>query len=143
LKKKATAGIASSSGHNAMWEFILQHLRVAIHLISIQYFSLHRQGVFSCNSRGDSAYALLLQQGMNNHSNESGDRHRSRFMVRLPELFRTKLNALKEKTGNPMSALVQWGLKLLLRRFGLWKKEDDRELGQQQAAGELADGEAT
>jgi hypothetical protein len=81
---------------------------------------------------------------MDTNPDKSSDRHRSRFMVRVPEIFRTKLQLLKEKTGKPMTALVQWALKLLLRGFGLWKEEDDKELEREQAKlGETTEGEPT
>jgi hypothetical protein len=84
------------------------------------------------------AQGLLLILGMKPNSDATGDRHTSSFMLRLPEIFRTKLLLLKEKTGKPMTALVQWGLKLLLRRFGLWNRQDEKELKRQQRAA-LAD----
>jgi hypothetical protein len=62
------------------------------------------------------------------HDEYRGDRHRSGFRLRLPEIFRAKLQLLKEKTGKPMTVLVQSALKLLLRSFGLWKKKDEEEL---------------
>jgi hypothetical protein len=78
------------------------------------------------------------------HTEQSGDRHRSRFMVRVPEIFRTKLQLLREKTGRPMTSLVQWALKMLLRGFGLWTKEDDKELAREQPGhGQIPEGEAT
>lgn len=65
-------------------------------------------------------------------------------MVRVPEIFRTKLQLLRKTTGKPMTALVQWALKLLLRGFGLWNKEDDKELEREQpGGGVLPEGEPT
>jgi hypothetical protein len=64
---------------------------------------------------------------------QRGDRHSSRFMVRLPEIFRNKLRLLSERSGKPITQLVQAALKTLLRGFGLWHKEDERELERQEA----------
>jgi hypothetical protein len=55
-------------------------------------------------------------------------------MLRIPEIFRSKLRLLKEKTGTPMTKLVQSALKMLLRGFGLWKKEDEKVLESQEKA---------
>ena len=66
---------------------------------------------------------------MSIHDDErAADRHRSGFRLRLPEIFRAKLQLLKKKTRKPMTVLVQSALKLLLRSFGLWKKKDEEEL---------------
>jgi hypothetical protein len=54
-----------------------------------------------------------------------GDRHASPFMVRLPEIFRRKLQLLKERTGRPMTWLIIDALKRYLARFGLWSKHDE------------------
>jgi hypothetical protein len=69
---------------------------------------------------------------MDTHDDRSGDRHRYAFKLRLPEIFRTKLQALKERTGTPMTKLVQSALKTLLRAFGLWKQQDEKELERQE-----------
>jgi hypothetical protein len=45
------------------------------------------------------------------------DRDTSGFMIRLSELFRPKLQLLKEKLRQPMTALVQLALKTLFARF--------------------------
>jgi hypothetical protein len=58
---------------------------------------------------------------------QGGDRHSSGFMLRLPEIFRTKLRLLKQKTGKPMTELVGAALKLLLRQSRMWQKEDERD----------------
>ena|SRR5579871_1963888 len=92
---------------------------------------------------GDFGTPLAIPTSMSTNNERTGDRHRSRFMVRVPEIFRTKLQLLRERTGKPMSALVQWGLKLILRRFGLWNKSDDVELDRQQETTGGLEGEAT
>ncbi len=69
---------------------------------------------------------------MGTQDERSGDRHRAAFKLRLPEIFRRKLQALKERTGTPMTKLVQSALKTLLRGFGLWKKKDEQELERQE-----------
>jgi hypothetical protein len=71
---------------------------------------------------------------MKNPNSQPGDRHSSRFMLRLPEIFRTKLRLLREKTGKPITQLVQAALKLFLKGVGLWKKADERELERQTKA---------
>lgn len=58
----------------------------------------------------------------------SHDRHASGFMIRLPEIFRSKLQVLRRKTKKPMTELVIVALKAFLARFGLWKKADERAL---------------
>lgn len=63
----------------------------------------------------------------------SEDRHRFTFMIRLPEIFRSKLVALRERTGKPMTILVQTALKGLLAAAGLWSKQDEKELEQSQS----------
>jgi hypothetical protein len=55
-------------------------------------------------------------------------------MIRVPEVFRDKLQLLRERTGKPMTELVQSALKVLLRRFGLWGKKDERALEREQRA---------
>jgi len=60
-----------------------------------------------------------------------GDRHRERFMVRLPEMFRTKLRLLRERTQQPMTALIRTAITLLLRAHGMWSKKDEQELQRQ------------
>jgi hypothetical protein len=62
------------------------------------------------------------------NARRTGDRHLSSFRLRLPVIFQTKLELLKDKTGKPMTELVQSALKFLLRRFGLWRKKDDEQL---------------
>jgi hypothetical protein len=75
---------------------------------------------------------LALPVAMETNDKRPGDRHRHAFKLRLPEIFRTKLQVLKEKTGTPMTKLVQSALKMLLRGFGLWKKKDEKELERQE-----------
>jgi hypothetical protein len=62
-----------------------------------------------------------------------GDRHNSHFMVRLPEIFRTKLRLLRDKSGKPITQLIQSALKMFLKRLGFWSQQDElklrRELG--------------
>jgi hypothetical protein len=65
----------------------------------------------------------------------SGDRHTSRFMVRLPEIFRSKLRLLHERTGKPITQLIQSALKMFLKRFGFWSQQDERELKRQLQTG--------
>lgn len=60
-----------------------------------------------------------------------GDRHVSHFLIRLPEVFRGKLRLLRARTGKPITQLVQSALKLFLKGFGLWRKQDERELQRQ------------
>jgi hypothetical protein len=57
----------------------------------------------------------------------NGDRHASTFMLRLPEVFRHKLQLLRQRTGRPMTALVCEALKRYLARFGLWSKRDEAD----------------
>lgn len=64
----------------------------------------------------------------NNFNEHSGDRHRSTFMVRLPEVFREKLRILKNRFGILMTEAIQVALKDYLAKFGLWKKKDDQRL---------------
>ena len=55
-------------------------------------------------------------------------------MVRLPEIFRTKLRVLRDRTKEPMTNLVRAAIKLLLRTHGLWSKKDEQELQRQEKA---------
>lgn len=55
-------------------------------------------------------------------------------MVRLPEIFRTKLRILRDRTKEPMTGLVRTAIKLLLRAHGLWSKKDEQELKRQDEA---------
>jgi hypothetical protein len=75
---------------------------------------------------------LALPCGMETNDKRPGDRHRHTFKLRLPEIFRTKLQVAKEKTGTPMTKLVQSALKWLLRGLGLWNKKDEKELERQE-----------
>lgn len=69
---------------------------------------------------------------MNPHNDlRQGDRHRSDFRLRLPEIFRSKLQLLRERTGRPMTVLVQSALKLLFRKFGMWTQPDEDALRRQ------------
>lgn len=52
-------------------------------------------------------------------------------MVRLPLLFRSKLQALKKRTGTPMTMLIVQALKNYFIRFNLWSSHDDRILAEQ------------
>jgi predicted transcriptional regulator len=65
---------------------------------------------------------------MNDKELRNGDRHTSPFMVRLPLLFRSKLQELKERTGQPMTVLIVQALKQYLAGYGLWKRRDDKVL---------------
>jgi hypothetical protein len=76
---------------------------------------------------------------MDTNNDRPGDRHRQAFKLRLPEIFRTKLRVLKERTGMPMTKLVQSALITLLRGFGLWTKKDETELERQE---NISSGEA-
>jgi len=49
-------------------------------------------------------------------------------MFRLPEIFREKLQALKERTGKPMTRLLIEALTSFLRKFGLWSRRDEKRL---------------
>jgi hypothetical protein len=69
-----------------------------------------------------------------NTNQRSGDRHRHTFMLRLPEIFRTKLRWLADKTGKPMTGLVKAALTSFFTRLGVWGKEDDRILAEQEGA---------
>lgn len=60
--------------------------------------------------------------------NRRKDRHRSLFMIRLPEIFRTKLAQLAARSGQSMTALVQTALKRFLARAGMWSKQDEAAL---------------
>jgi len=60
------------------------------------------------------------------------DRHRSPFMIRLPELFRTKLIQCATRSGQTITALVKLALKQFLARAGLWTKQDDIRLAEQE-----------
>lgn len=60
------------------------------------------------------------------------DRHRHTFMVRLPEIFRSKLRFLAEKTGKPMTSFIKTALKSFLTLAGLWHRQDDVELALQE-----------
>jgi hypothetical protein len=70
--------------------------------------------------------------GNNPEPPRPGDRHRERFLVRLPEIFRSKLRILRDRTQQPMTALIRMAVKLLLRAHGLWSKKDDQELRRQE-----------
>jgi predicted DNA-binding protein len=72
---------------------------------------------------------------MLNHNHKRRDRHRETFMVRLPEIFRTKLNALAQKTGRPMTSFIKAALKSFLSLMGLWHRQDDLELARQEGSG--------
>jgi len=63
----------------------------------------------------------------------SHDRHRNTFMVRLPEIFRTKLRALASKTGRPMTSFIKTALKTFLTAVGMWHRQDDAELARQES----------
>jgi predicted transcriptional regulator len=69
-----------------------------------------------------------------NNKGRSGDRHRHTFMVRLPEIFRTKLRWLAEKTGKPMTALIKAALTSFFTRLGAWNREDAQELAREEKA---------
>jgi hypothetical protein len=64
--------------------------------------------------------------------NRRKDRHRSPFMIRLPEVFRTKLAQYADRSGQTMTALVKLALKQFLARAGLWSKQDDARLAAQE-----------
>jgi predicted transcriptional regulator len=63
----------------------------------------------------------------------SDDRHRHTFMVRLPEIFRTKLRALASKTGRPMTSFIKAALKTFFTAAGMWDRKDDAELARQES----------
>lgn len=63
-------------------------------------------------------------------------------MVRLPEIFRTKLRGLADKTGKPMTSFIKTALKTFLTAVGRWSAEDDKILAQQERAA-LNEGPAT
>jgi hypothetical protein len=56
------------------------------------------------------------------------DRHRSGFMLRLPEIYRTQLKKLREKTRRPMTTDIQIALEKYLADNDLWPPpESDRD----------------
>ncbi|MBY0527626.1 MAG: hypothetical protein K2R98_29785 [Gemmataceae bacterium] len=61
-------------------------------------------------------------------SDRPGDRHKHRFLVRLPEIFRDKLRQLRDRTGRPMTQIIWSALRAYLKRFGLWNSHDDKVL---------------
>lgn len=67
-----------------------------------------------------------MDDKLTNHRSE--DRHRSRFMFRLPEIFREKLQALKARTGKPMTRLLIEALTSFLKKFGMWSRRDEQRL---------------
>jgi predicted transcriptional regulator len=73
--------------------------------------------------------ALALMRNMNHRCD---DRHRQTFMIRLPEIFRTKLRWLAEKTGKPMTALIKAALISFFAKLRLWRKEDERQLAKEE-----------
>jgi predicted DNA-binding protein len=48
------------------------------------------------------------------------DRHTSRFMVRLPEIYRVQLNKLRRRTGLTIVMEVRTALEEYLDKHGLW-----------------------
>ncbi|MBL8793338.1 MAG: hypothetical protein JNM56_05500 [Planctomycetia bacterium] len=60
------------------------------------------------------------------------DRHRSPFMIRLPEIFRDKLQQHSARSNKSMTALVKAALKQFLRRADLWTRDDDAALAEQE-----------
>jgi hypothetical protein len=58
---------------------------------------------------------------------EMEDRHRSRFMVRLPEAYHTQLMKLKKRTGKTIAAEVRAALEAYLAEHGLWPPPTELE----------------
>jgi predicted DNA-binding protein len=55
------------------------------------------------------------------------DRHRSRFMVRLPEIYRIQLNKLRRRTGLTIVEVVRAALEDHLDKHGLWPPKGEGE----------------
>jgi hypothetical protein len=51
------------------------------------------------------------------------DRHRSGFMLRLPEVYRVQLRKLRAQTRRPMTTDIQIALEKYLAEFQLWPPE--------------------
>lgn len=66
---------------------------------------------------------------------DRSDRHASGFMVRLPEVFRTQLNLLRDRHyaehryRPPLTTLVRQALEDFLRTQGLWPPPADETEG--------------
>jgi hypothetical protein len=54
------------------------------------------------------------------------DRHRSGFMLRLPEIYRTQLRKLRAKTRRPMTTDIQIALEEYLEKNELWPPEEEQ-----------------
>lgn len=50
---------------------------------------------------------------------KTNDRHKSGFLVRLPEAYREKLHGLKEKTDRPVAAMIRRAVDAYLKENGV------------------------